>query len=96
MSAEAARVRWPSAIRGAAAAKAALLSDRRQGEAQFLELLAGYPTDGWVYMKRAEAYETLGLFREAFADYTIAERLLPYPGRKAEARAGLARTRSAG
>jgi len=93
---EAARAKWPSAMRGAAAAKAALLSNRQQGEAQFVELLAGYPDDGWVYMKRAEAYEQLGLLREAFADYGIAERLLPFPGRQAEARAGLARTRSTG
>jgi hypothetical protein len=96
MSAEAARVKWPSAMRGAAAAKSALLADRRQGEAEFAELLAGYPNDGWVYLKRAEAYEALGLLREASDDYTMAERFLPFPGRKAEARTGLARTRSAG
>ena len=92
---EAARAKWPSVMRGAAAAKAALLSNRQHGEAQFVELLAGYPDDGWLYMKRAEAYEQLGLLREAVADYIIAERLLPFPGRKAEARAGLARTRRA-
>jgi hypothetical protein len=96
VSAESARNRWPSAIRGAETAKATLLSDRTRGEQMFAELLSAYPDDGWLFLKRAEAYEQMGSSRAAAADYARAEALLPFPGRKAEAHAGLLRTRGAG
>lgn len=94
VSVESARKRWPSAIRDAETAKAALLRDRRRGEEMFTELLSAYPDDGWVFLKRAEAYEQLGSSQAASADYSRAEALLRYPGRKAEARAGVLRTRA--
>jgi hypothetical protein len=76
-------------------AKATLLTDRARGEQMFVELLNAYPKDGWVFLKRAEAYERLGQSRSAAADYGRAEELLPFPGRRAEARRGLVRTRNA-
>jgi hypothetical protein len=96
VSSETARSRWPSAMRGAETAKATLINDRTRGERMFAELLIAYPDDGWVFLKRAEAYEHIGSFCEAAADCARAEALLPFPRRKAEAHAGLLRTRSAG
>jgi hypothetical protein len=90
------KTRWPSAMRGAEDAKATLLADRPRGEEMFAELMMAYPSDGWLYLKRAEAYEQRGEFRSAASDYARAEELLPFPGRKAQARAGSLRTRSRG
>ncbi len=95
-TARSARDHWPSAIRGAEAAKAMFRRDRAEGESLFEALLAAYPDDGMVYLKRAEAYEYAGDRAAAAADYARAADLLPFPSRKAEARAGLHRTRGAG
>ncbi len=83
---------WASVMRAADQAKTALRGDRARGEKLFAELLQAHPNDGMVYMKRAEAYEQAGDAVAATADYSRAERLVPFPGRKAEARAGLRRT----
>jgi hypothetical protein len=87
---------WPNAIRAAESAKSIFVTNQVLGERLFMELLARHPQDGMVYMKRAEAYEAVGNRKAAAADFARAESLVPYPGRKAQARAGLLRTRSAG
>ena len=86
---------WPSVIRAAEAAKAVFLTDRTRGEALFADLLEAHSLDGMVWLKRAQAYEQTGDTASAHADFARAEALLPFPGRKAEARAGLRRTRRA-
>jgi hypothetical protein len=93
LSTDSGRTRWPSAMRGAEMAKATLLTDRVRGEQMFIELLSAYPKDGWVFLKRAEAYERLGEFKTAAEDYGRAEALLPFRERKEDARRGLVRTR---
>lgn len=85
---------WSSVMRAAEMAKAALRADRTRGEELFAKLMAAHPNDGMVYLKRAEAYERFGDRAAAAPDFARAEELLPFPGRKAEARAGLHRTRS--
>lgn len=85
------RSRWASVLRAAGAAATLMITDRVAGERAFLELVSTNPDDGMVPLRRAEAYERLGLLSEAAADYQRAEQLLPFPTRKAEARAGLSR-----
>ena len=80
----------------AESAKAVLIQNPALGEQLFLEILQDHPNDGIVYMKRAEAWEAVGDYTAASADFTRAEALVPFPGRKAQARAGLLRTRGAG
>lgn len=87
---------WASVMRQAEAAKALLAQDRAQGERIFEGLIAANPRDGMVYLKRAEAFEKAGSMASAYLDYSRAEQLLPFPGRKAEARAGMQRTKRAG
>ncbi len=87
---------WPSAIRAAESAKAVLIQNPALGERLFLEILQDHPNDGMVYMNRAEAWEAVGDCAAASADFARAEALVPFPGRKAQARAGLLRTRGAG
>lgn len=87
------RHEWPSAMRGAEAAKAMFRRDPARAQELFDDLLRAYPDDGMVYLKRAEAREHAGDPAAAAADYARAESLLPFPGRKAEARAGMNRTR---
>lgn len=91
-----ARAAWTAVLRAADAAKMAMYADRIAGERTFRELLAKNPDDGMVPLRRAEAYERLGLLPEAAADYALAEELLPFPKRKAEARAGLYRVSAVG
>lgn len=88
--------RWPSAMRAAESAKTVFAGHRPLGEKLFLELLERHPNDGMIYMKRAEAREEAGEAKAAAADFARAEVLVPFPGRKAQARAGLLRTRGAG
>ncbi len=58
--------------------------------------MAAHPNDGMVFLKRAEAYEQSGDRAAAAVDFARAEVLLPFPGRKAEARSGLRRVQGAG
>lgn len=83
---------WRLVMRQAEMAKATLRKDRSQGERLFADLIRANPNDGMVYLKRAEAYEQVGAMSTAHEDFLRAEQLLPFPGRKAEARAGAQRT----
>jgi hypothetical protein len=83
--------RRSSALRDAEAAKAAMLKDPAVGERLFGALLDAYPHDGMVHFKRAEACESLGRLVDAADGYRTAESLLPYRGRRAQARAGFNR-----
>lgn len=87
------RSNWSSVIREAEAAKAAFVVDRRRGEALFAALIKVHSSDGMVWLKRAQAYEEAGDADAASADFARAEALLPFESYKAEARAGLVRTR---
>ncbi len=84
---------WRSTIHAAEEAKALMNVDSVRADRAFDDLIAAHrKADGMVYLKRAEAYAAVGHVRAAARDFERAEALLPYPGRKAEARAGLRRT----
>lgn len=82
---------WNDALRGSGNAAQLLMRDRKAGEAQFASLLRAHPSDGMVYMNRAQAYEKLGELQRAALDFARAEVLVPYSGRKAAAREGIRR-----
>lgn len=75
-------------------ASSRLRHSRDEGERLFQSLLDRFPQDGMVYLQRAKAREGVGAAAEALADYLEAERLLKYPGWKAQARLGVTRLRS--
>jgi hypothetical protein len=85
---------WRLVMRDADAAKSRFLVDRAQGELQFDSLLRMHPSDGMVWLKRAEAYEQSGDLTAASAAFARAEALLPLERWQGIARAGLQRTRN--
>jgi hypothetical protein len=68
-----------------------LITDRAQGEQAFERLLMRFPRDGMVFFQRAKAFEAIGEFKLAKADYEVAERLFPMEQYQASARAGSSR-----
>ena len=60
---------WNEITVKAEEAKREMILDREAGEALFEQLLEDHGADGMLFFKRAEAYEGLGEFPLALADY---------------------------
>jgi tetratricopeptide (TPR) repeat protein len=82
---------WMGIMQAADAAKIKMVSDRQAGEADFDILLAQHPQDGMIYFKRGEAYEVLGLYDRAAADFRYALVRFPRADWQARATEALAR-----
>lgn len=68
-----------------------LITDRARGEQAFERLLMTCPRDGMVFFQRAKAFEAIGEFKLAEADYGAAERLFPKESWRTSAREGSSR-----
>ena len=82
---------WRAITVKAEQAKRLLTADRHRGEQQFELLFNQYPGDGMLYLKRAEAFESVGKLEAAAEDYRKAQALLPMAAWKAKAGEGLER-----
>ncbi|MDO8671802.1 MAG: hypothetical protein Q7O66_10295 [Dehalococcoidia bacterium] len=85
---------WRAIMDLAEAAKQELVSDKAQGRKAFERLLCDFPRDGMVYFKRGEAFEVVGEYGLAMADFRMAESLFPMPNWKASARDGFLRAQN--
>lgn len=65
---------WLSVTRDANAAKSQFLVDPAEGERQFDSLLRTHPSDGMVWLKRAEAYEQVGRVADVLARFARSTR----------------------
>jgi len=84
------RASWSQITRRAVQAKELMLTDLKQGEAEFERLLFLYPADGMVFYQRGLAYESLDIYERARDDYAQAEHLFPRTQYKLQARTGRA------
>jgi len=72
-------------------AKKKMINNLEEGELEFKKLLDYHGSDGMVYYMRAEAYETLGEFKNANSDFRIARSLFPLDEWKESAQQGMNR-----
>jgi hypothetical protein len=86
---------WRDVMVASDAAGRLLLRDRELGEAEFDRLLAQYPHDGMLFLKRGEARAAAGDPEAAINDLVTAEHLLPMFRWKERARAARARLEAA-
>jgi tetratricopeptide (TPR) repeat protein len=68
---------WLEIMKFAEAAKNLMISNRAAGEGEFIKLLEQFPADGMVFLKRGQAFEVIGEYSNALADYEKAEILFP-------------------
>lgn len=85
---------WREIMDEAEQAKRQMLIDQEKGEAMFADLIRRANTDGMVYFKRAEAYESLDLFELAVEDFRRALAYFPMLRWKRIAKEGLYRVQS--
>lgn len=82
---------WRPIMAKAEEAKSIMIRNLEEGEIEFESLLAKYPTDGMVYLKRGEAYEYHGEIQKAKSDYQQAYKLFPMPEWQNRASEGISR-----
>lgn len=83
---------WQKITQLAENAKKEMILDFQEGQIFFEQLLNQYEADGMIFFKRAEAWEALGEFENALADFRKAKALFPMAPWKAKAEEGIERT----
>jgi tetratricopeptide (TPR) repeat protein len=70
---------WRTIMKKAEEARCLLIANEREGIVAFNRLLADFPADGMIFLKRGLGYESLGQFENAVSDLERAKALLPMP-----------------
>jgi tetratricopeptide (TPR) repeat protein len=83
---------WQKITQQAKIAKKEMILSAQEGQVLFEQLLNQHGADGMIFFKRAEAWEALGEFKNALADFRKAKALFPMAPWKAKAQEGIDRT----